>query len=107
MIEVRRYGVAVQTLEIAVYQQQAEPERAMARAVARWKAQELEQALLDFNGALGERPEWGNSSWAKALYLPLGAHRIQGMQAERERRNQTGRGSAQLIAEDRRDTGAR
>src|SRR5260370_1899120 len=94
MIEVRRYGVALQTLEIAVYQQQAEPERAMARAVARWKAQELDQALLDFNVALAEQPEWGNSSWVKALYSPLVAQSIQEMQAERERRKQKVRAAA-------------
>jgi len=60
----------------------------MVRAVARWQAQEQEQALVDFKVALVGEPEWGNSSWVKALYSPLVAQSIQGMQAERERRKQ-------------------
>jgi len=92
MIEVRRYGIALQTLEITGSQQESEPE--MARAVARWQAQEHDQALLDFNVALGEQPEWENSSWVKALYSPLVAQSIHEMQAERERRRQKTRRAA-------------
>lgn len=62
--------------------------KAMARAVARWQAREQDQALLDYNSALGWQPEWGNPSWVKALYSPLVAQSIQEMQAERERRRQ-------------------
>jgi predicted Zn-dependent protease len=94
LIEVRRYGVALQTLEITVSQQRTEPERAMARAVARWQAQEHDQALLDFNVALGGQPEWGNPSWVKALYSPLVGQSIQEMQSERERRKQKARTAA-------------
>ena len=94
LIEVRRYGVALQTLEMTVSQQQTEPERAMARAVARWQAQEHDQALLDFNVALGGQPEWGNPSWVKALYSPLVGQSIQEMQSERERRKQKARTAA-------------
>ncbi len=91
MIEVRRYGDALQTLESAVYEPHIQPERAMARAVARWQAQQHDQALLDFNNALSGQPEWGNSSWVKALYSPLVAQSIQEMQVERERRQQNTR----------------
>jgi predicted Zn-dependent protease len=94
MIEIRRYGVALQTLEITVTQQQSEPERAMARAVARWQAQEHDRALPDFNVALDEQPEWGNSIWVKALYSPLVGQSIQEMQSERERRKQKARAAA-------------
>ena len=78
----------------AVYEQKIQPERAMVRAVARWQAQEHDQALLDFNLAVGGQPEWGNSSWVKALYSPLVAQSIQEMQAERERRKQKARVAA-------------
>ncbi len=91
LIEVRRYGDALQRLEDAVYEPRIQPEKAMARAVARWQAQQHDQALLDFNAALGGQPEWENSSWVKALYSPLVAQSIQEMQAERERRKQKAR----------------
>jgi beta-barrel assembly-enhancing protease len=86
MIEVRRYGDALQTLEITVYQQPNDSERAMARAVTRWQAQEHDQALIDFNAALDGQPEWGNVDWVKSLYSPLVTQSIREMQAERERR---------------------
>jgi tetratricopeptide (TPR) repeat protein len=87
-IEIRRYGDALQTLDGAVYEQKIQPERAIVRAVARWQAQERDQALLDFNVAVDRQPEWENSSWVQALYSPLVAQSIQEMQAERERRRQ-------------------
>jgi predicted Zn-dependent protease len=86
LVEIRRYADALQTLES--YLQQTDPEKAMVRAVARWQAQQHDQALLDFNNALGGQPEWENSRWVKALYSPLIAQSIQEMQAERERRKQ-------------------
>jgi predicted Zn-dependent protease len=91
LIEIRRYGDALQRIESIAYLQTTEPEKAMVRAVARWQAQEHEQALDDFSVALGAQPEWGNSSWARALYSPLAAQSIEEMQAERERRKQKAR----------------
>jgi tetratricopeptide (TPR) repeat protein len=93
-IEIRRYGDALQTLNGAVYEQKIQPERAMVRAVANWQAQEHDEAMRDFDIALGGRPEWGNSSWVKALYSPLVAQSTQEMQAERERRKQKVRAAA-------------
>jgi beta-barrel assembly-enhancing protease len=94
LIEVLRYGDALQTLEGTSAEHGIQPETAMARAVARWQAQEHEQAMLDFGVALGEQPEWGDPSWVKALYSPLVVQSIQEMQAERERRRQKTRVSA-------------
>lgn len=71
-----------------------EPEKAMVRAVARWQAQEKDQALVDFNAALAGEPEWENSSWVKPLCSPLVAQSIQEMQAERERRREKTRVAA-------------
>jgi predicted Zn-dependent protease len=88
LIEIRRYSDALQKLQMTVYQQQTEPERAMARAVTGWQAQARDRALLDFNIALTGQPEWGNPNWVKALYSPLVAQSIQEMQAERERRKE-------------------
>lgn len=87
-IEIRRYGDALQMVQNTGYAAGTEPEKAMVRAVAHWQAQEQDQALADFNVALVGEPEWGNSSWVKALYSPLVTQSIQGMQAERERRKQ-------------------
>jgi predicted Zn-dependent protease len=87
-IEIRRYGDALQTLNGAAYEQGIEPERAVVRAVASWQAQEHNEAMRDFEIALGGKPEWENSSWVKALYSPLVAQSIHEMQAERERQRQ-------------------
>jgi hypothetical protein len=87
-IEIRRYGDALQVVQNTGYAVGIEPEKAMVRAVARWQAQEPDQALVDFNVALVGEPEWGNSSWVEALHSPLVAQSIQGMQAEREQRKQ-------------------
>jgi beta-barrel assembly-enhancing protease len=94
LIEIRRYGDALQRLESSVYEQQVEPEKAMVRAAARWQAQQHDQALLDFSGAVGGQPEWGNSIWVRALYSPLVARSIQEMKTERERRKETARAAA-------------
>ena len=91
LIEVRRYGDALQRLEDAVYDPRIQSEKAMARAVAHWLAQQHDQALLDLKAALGGQPEWENSSWVKALYSPLAAQSVQEMLAERERRKQKSR----------------
>ena len=88
LIEVRRFGDALQTLANAAYTPAIEPERAMLRAVALWQGQDPDQAMLDFNRALAGQPEWGNSNWVKALYSPLVVQSVQEMQAERERRKQ-------------------
>jgi len=93
-IEIRRYADTLQTLESTVYEMQTDPERAMVRAVARWQAQEHDQALLDFNVAMAGQPEWDNSSWVRALYSPLVAQSVREMQAERERRKQKARAVA-------------
>ena len=93
-IEIRRYNDALQTLNGAVYEPKIQPERAIIRAVARWQAQEHDQALRDFNVAVDGQPEWENSSWVQALYSPLVAQSIQEMQAERERRRQKARVAA-------------
>jgi len=93
-IEVRRYGDALQTVNGSIYEQKMQPERAIVRAVANWQAQEHNEAMRDFDIALGGQPEWENSSWVKALYSPLVAQSIQQMQAERERRRQKTRVAA-------------
>jgi predicted Zn-dependent protease len=88
LIEVRRYSDALQTIELAAYEPGGDPEREMARAVARWQAQEHDQALADFNSALDAQPEWKNPRWIQALYSPLVAQSIQELQSERDRRKQ-------------------
>ena len=92
-IEIRRYGDALQTLNRAVHEQKIQPERRWYE-VANWQAQEHYEAMRDFEIALGGRPEWGNSSWVKALYSPLVAQSTQEMEAERERRKQKVRAAA-------------
>jgi beta-barrel assembly-enhancing protease len=91
LIEVRRYGDALQRLQGAFSSQEIWLDRAMVRAVARWQAQEHDGALVDFENALSGQAEWGNSNWVRALYSPLVRQSIQEMEAERERRRQKAR----------------
>ena len=86
LIEVRRYADALQILESSAYEPNIQPEKMMARAVARWQAQQHDEALVDFRSAVAGQPEWENSNWVHALYSPLVAQSIREMQAERERR---------------------
>ena len=60
LIEVRRYGDVLQTIQSPAYL--GGLENAMVRAVVRWQAQQHDQALLDFNVAMAGQPEWGSSS---------------------------------------------
>jgi len=88
LFEVRQYSNLLRTLASGPYQPGTEPERSMLRAVARWQAQEQDQALRDFNVAVVGQPEWENSNWVSALYSPLVGQSIREMQAERQRRKE-------------------
>ncbi len=87
-IEVRRYSDALQTLDSVNYERRTPPEKAIIQAVARWQAQERDEAMRAFDIAMGSQPEWENPKWVMALYSPLVAHSVQEMQAEGERRRQ-------------------
>jgi beta-barrel assembly-enhancing protease len=93
-IEVQRYRDTLQALNEFALNQQMQPERAILRAVARWQAQEHDEALSDFNVAVTDQPEWGNPAWVKALYSPLALESILEMQSESERRKQKARVAA-------------
>ena len=91
-IEIKRFSDAIQTVNNGVwkstgmYEEHPEGERAMARAVAFWQANEADSAMGDFDRAVAGQPEWLNSQWVKALYSPLVAQSVEQMKAERERR---------------------
>jgi len=93
-IEVRRYGDALQTLDSVSYEQRPSSEKAIIQAVARWQAQEQDEALRDFDIALKAQPVWGNPRWVRALYSPLVAQTLQEMLLERESRRQKTRAAA-------------
>jgi len=85
-IELRRFSDALQVLNLAYEQGQAQPERTMARAVSLWRALQYDEALRDFESASAAQPEWTNPRWVKALYSPLVVQSIDQMSVERERR---------------------
>jgi len=93
-IEVRRYSDALQTLDSVNYERRTPPEKAIIQAVARWQAQERDEAMRAFDIAMGSQPEWENPKWVMALYSPLVEHSVQEMQAEGERRRQKIRAAA-------------
>jgi Zn-dependent protease with chaperone function/Tfp pilus assembly protein PilF len=91
LIETRHYGDALQTVESFSYERQPPPEKVIVQAVAHWQAQERDEAMRDFDIAMGTLPEWENPKWVNALYSPLVAQSVQEMQTERERRRQKAR----------------
>ena len=84
-IEQHALADALQSLQ-AGYDQGENAERQMARAVALWRAQRQDEAMISFESASGKQPEWENPRWVKALYSPEVAETIQQMKTERERR---------------------
>jgi beta-barrel assembly-enhancing protease len=62
------------------------PEKLMAAAVARWQAKERDTAVLSFERAISNHPEWTNPNWVSSLYSPLVTQSVQEMQAESNRR---------------------
>src|SRR5437773_8909741 len=82
-IELRRFSDALQVLNLAYEQGQAQPERTMARAVFLWRAQQDDEALRDFESATSAQPEWTNPRRGKALYSPLVVASIEQMSAGR------------------------
>jgi predicted Zn-dependent protease len=88
-IEVLQYSDALGILDSVTYAAGTESEKAMARAVARWRAQERNVALQDFEEAIAIRPDWTNPRWVSALYSSLVAQSLQEMQVELERRRKT------------------
>ncbi len=97
-IEIHHYGDALQTLESYSYERQAPTEKAIVQAVAHWQAQERDEAMRNFDFAMGNLPEWENPKWVSALYSPLVTQSIQEMQAERERRRQKAKADASRAA---------
>lgn len=86
-IEQRRLADALQIINNDnASDSSSQSEGAMARAVARWQAQERDPALGDFAAAVSGQPEWENLKWVRALYSPLVAQSAQQMQIESERR---------------------
>lgn len=83
-IEVRQYSDAIQTVNNG-YNQGLPYEKAMAQAVAYWRARETDAALRDYERAIAGQPEWENVEWVKALYSPLVAQSVAEMKTERER----------------------
>jgi beta-barrel assembly-enhancing protease len=61
-------------------------ERMMATAIARWQSQDRDTALIDFERAIIDHPEWANPHWVSSLFSPLVVQTVQDMQAERDRR---------------------
>jgi predicted Zn-dependent protease len=98
LIEIHHYGDALQTLESYSYERQAPPEKTIVQAVAHWQAQERDEAMRNFDFAMGNLPEWKNPKWVSALYSPLVAQSVQEMQAERERRRQKAKANASRAA---------
>ena len=86
LIEVRRYADALQMLEKLRLRTEHPIRKRNGSCRSALAAQQHDQAMVDFNGAVAGQPEWENSNWVHALYSPLVAQSIQDMQAERERR---------------------
>jgi beta-barrel assembly-enhancing protease len=94
-IEVRQYSDALGILDSVTYAPGTESEKAMARAVVRWRAGGKDKAMEDFGEAIKEsKAEWQNSQLIEVLYSPMTAQSIAQMNDEAERRRQKTNGDA-------------
>lgn len=84
-IELRRYADALETVS-DVYGESDEGKRAIVRALAQWRSESRDAALIDFNLALNAQPEWANLNWVKGLYAPAVVQNVEEILAERELR---------------------
>jgi beta-barrel assembly-enhancing protease len=88
-IEVRQYSDALGILDSLTYAPGTESEKAIARAVTRWRAGGKDKAMEDFGEAIKEsKAEWENPHLIEALYSPMTAKSIAEMNDEAERRRQ-------------------
>ncbi len=85
-IETRRLADALQTIQNSYENDTERTDRSMASTVARWQAQERDEALREFQSAIASQPQWKNPKWVGALYSPLVVQIIQEMETELERR---------------------
>jgi predicted Zn-dependent protease len=94
-IEVRQYSDALGILDSVTYAPGTESEKAMARAVVRWRAGGKDKAMEDFGEAIKEsKAAWQNSQLIEVLYSPMTAQSIAQMNDEAERRRQKTNGDA-------------
>jgi predicted Zn-dependent protease len=88
-IEVRQYSDALGILDSVTYAPGTESEKAMARAVTRWRAGGKDKAMEDFGEAIKEsKAEWQNSQLIEVLYSPMTAQSIAQMIDEAKRRRE-------------------
>ena len=85
-IDQKRYADALQLLETISYDADQQPERAMARAVTQWQAQEKEDAFRYFEIAIRGQSTWAKPQWVEALYSRTVVQSIEQMQTEAEAR---------------------
>ncbi len=97
LIEQHKYGSALQRFEQTLGNRRVNPwlprqvERrrtsddvSMGIAVARWRANQKDEAEKWFSGAIVDRPQWMNPRWVQALYSPLVVKSILEMRVEQE-----------------------
>lgn len=56
------------------------------QAVARWRLQQSDAAMIAFDGLSKDAPEWINPNWVRAIYGPVAGQSAQEMYAEQQRR---------------------
>ncbi len=97
-IEQRRYADALNTLRNAASYTTNRPagsseddnavqaEVSMATAVARWLAQDRDDAITEYRAAINREPAWTNSAWYEPQYSRLVSDTIAELKAESDRR---------------------
>lgn len=86
-IEMKRYRDALQMLESIPHGPESESLSMMTRAVARWRAGEKDEAMVDFTEAMMiGKDDWQDPRLIRALYSPAAAKSIEEMKEEAERR---------------------
>jgi beta-barrel assembly-enhancing protease len=89
LVEQKRYADALNRLKSIGYSQQNTFASAqfMIHAVVKWRTQQADGSIADFNSAITDAPQWENSKWVKALYSSFVYQTVEAIKAESTRRD--------------------
>jgi beta-barrel assembly-enhancing protease len=85
-LEQNKPGAALTRFYVYTSDPRASSSSSAGRAIAHWRSQQKDAAMLAFEQLSKDTPEWTNPTWVRALYGPVAAQSAEEMNAELARR---------------------
>ncbi len=85
-IEQNKPADALHRFDVYSSDERAAAPTSAGRAIAQWRLQQKDAAMIAFERLSKAAPEWTNPTWVRALYGPVAAQSAQEMNAELQRR---------------------